>query len=394
MRTLNTQKLVDHIRNTKILLYSLISALIIGIIGLGSGIKNLNEEILTKDYQISVLSGEVGQLKEENTYLYQNLLKNREFLTQSVEAIQNSFTGYVEDNESEKNEMHATFTQVQSDLNNLLNEKEFAIANLRERNERLTEEVALQSYSDDIEHILILGKNQNLTDTIILASVNPSLETVSLISIPRDLYVNGRKINSIYASYGIDKLKRDIHMITGITPEKYVILDFAAFEKIIDILGGIDLYVKESIYDDAFPAGDNGYTVYEIEAGSHHLNGEEALNYARSRKSTSDFDRSKRQHQVIQAIRVKLKMLDILADMDKAIEIFETVTSGIETNIDVFEALYYMNNYQNYAIESGNVISGENLLYSTRSVDGQYILLPKSGDYYQIKEYVSHLIKE
>ncbi len=394
MRTLNTQKLVEHVRNTKILLYSLIFALVVGMLGLGSGIRNLYGEIVTKDYQISVLTEEVGKLKEENTYIYQDLLKNRDFLTKSIKTIENSFTGYIEGNESEKNKMHATFTQVQNDLNTLLNEKEFAIANLRERNERLTEEIKFQVYSEDVENILIIGKNQNLTDTIILASVNPSLETITLISIPRDLYVNGRKINSIYASYGIDKFKRDIQMITGLNIEKYVIFDFAAFEKIIDILGGIDLYVRNDIYDNRFPTVNNGYTVYLIEKGSHHFNGKDALNYARSRKSTSDFDRSKRQHQVIQAVRVKLKMLDILADLDKAIEIFETVAGGVDTNIGAFEALYYMNNYQNYVIESGNIISTENFLYSSTSVDGQYILLPKTGDYYQIKQYVSNLIKE
>lgn len=394
MRTINTQNLIENLKHTKILLYSLVIALIIGMFGLGNGIKNLYEELYLKDYQISVLTDEMGVLREENVYVYQNLLRNREFLTESIDSLQNSLVGYVEGNEAKKDEMHATFTQVQNELDNLLNEKELAIVNLQERNQRLNDEVEFQSYPEDIENILILGKNENLTDTIILASINPSLETITLTSIPRDLFINGRKINLILASYGISKLKRDIYMVSGVNAEKYVILDFAAFEKIIDILGGIDIYVHESIYDNAFPTADNGYTVYSIEEGSHHMTGEEALKYARSRKSTSDFDRSKRQHQVIQAIRVKLKMLDVLSDLDKTIQLFETAIEGIDTNIDAFEALYYMNHYQNFAIESGNVISSENYLYSAKSVDGQYILLPKSGDYYEIKEYISHLIKE
>jgi anionic cell wall polymer biosynthesis LytR-Cps2A-Psr (LCP) family protein len=161
----------------------------------------------------------------------------------------------------------------------------------------------------------------------------------------------------------------------------------------IDLLGGIDLYVHKSIYDPYYPTENNGYTVYSIEAGSHHMNGEEALKYVRSRKTTSDFDRSKRQQQVIQAIRVKLKMLNIIEDIDVAINLFNTVINGIETNIHVFEALYYLNNYQNYVIESGNVLSSENHLYSTKTIDGQYILLPKTGDYYQIKQQIAQLIK-
>jgi anionic cell wall polymer biosynthesis LytR-Cps2A-Psr (LCP) family protein len=150
--------------------------------------------------------------------------------------------------------------------------------------------------------------------------------------------------------------------------------------------------VRKDIYDPYFPTQNNGYAVYSIEEGSHHFNGKEALDYARTRKTTSDFDRSERQQQILQAIRVKLKRFNILEDLEKSIELFETAINGIKTDIDVFEALYYFKLYQNYPIESNNVLSNNNLLYSTRSFDGQYILLPKTGGFDEIKAQISALI--
>lgn len=384
----NSEK-ITHIR---ILLFGLMLALIIGMVGLGKGIKNIQQDVINKDIQINSMAEEIGQLKEENQYLYQNLLVNRNTVTETFNVLQNSFTEIAQDGESQIVTISNGFAKAKEDLTKLVTEKENAINSLQQKNERLMKEVNLETYSSDIFTTLILGTNENLTDTIILAAVNPSKETVTLISIPRDLYVNGRKVNSIYASYGIDKIKQDVTRISGLEIDKYIIFDLDAFEEVIDILGGIDLYVHESIYDPYFPTASNGYTEYSIEEGSHHMNGAEALMYARSRKTTSDFDRSKRQQQVIQAIRVKVKMLNLLSDLDKAIELYKLAIEKVQTDIDVFEALHYLENYQNYAIESGNVISTENLLYSSRTVDGQYILLPISGDYVDIKESISALI--
>jgi len=278
------------------------------------------------------------------------------------------------------------------ELANLVAEKESAINQLQQKNERLKKEENLQNYSSYIFTILILGTNENLTDTMILAAINPSMETITLVSIPRDLYVNGRKINSIYASYGIEKMKQDLSKISGLDINKSIIFDFKSFKKAIDILGGVDIEVKEDIYDPYFPTASNGYTKYSIKKGSYNMDGEQALMYVRSRKTTSDFDRSKRQQQVVQAIRVKVKKLDLLADIDKAVELYNEVIKNIKTDIGVFDALGYFEKYKNYSIESGNVISPDNFLYSSKTTDGQYILLPKAGDYVDIKKAISALI--
>jgi LCP family protein required for cell wall assembly len=384
----------NQIKSTKILLYGVVCALLISMVGLGTAIKKMNTEISEKDLQLSVLADEIGELKEENLYMHEDLMINRDFLLNSFDLLYKSFNDYEKSNEEKTDELNSTFVQVQGEMDKMVGERDLAIKNLKVRNDSLAQELSFQDYDSDIEHILILGKNNTLADTILLASINPSKETITLVSIPRDLYINGRKINSILATYGIEKFKKDIYTVTGIYANKHVILEFESFKKMIDTLGGIDLYVKEDIYDDKFPNNSNGYTVYSIEEGSHHMDGEEALKYARSRKSTSDFDRSKRQQQVIQSIRAKLQILNILRDIDKAKELFTLVVDGIKTNIGVFDALAYMNKFQNFTIESGNVISNQNFLYGSRSLSGQYILLPNSGSYYEIKKYISQLIKE
>lgn len=379
-------KLNDKVKNTKILVYAIVGALIIGLCGLGLSIKTLDYDLRTKDMQISVLTEEVGELREENVLLYDHIDENSEYITTKLDNIHSTINSYVD---SEKEE----YEVMKTDLLHLVEEQENSLDQLTTKNKQLEEEVEFIQYDDEILNILVLGSNAGLTDTILVANVNPSNESISFFSVPRDLYINGRKINSVYKSFGIEKLKNDIHTVTGIYPDKHVIIDFDSFKDIIDSLGGIDLYVHEDIYDTLYPTSDHGYTVYSIEKGSHHMDGEEALKYARSRKSTSDFDRSKRQQQIIQSVRVKVKMLDLLGNVDTAVDLFNTVTQGIETDIDVFEAFHYLRNYQNYVIESGNVLSTSNHLYSSKSLDGQYILLPKSGSYYQIKQQIAQLIK-
>lgn len=398
MKQYSNKHIKEHLNNTKILLYSVIVALIVGVAGMGFCIKNLNGKLNTKSYQINLLINEIGKMKNENQYLYQSVIDNNNYTSKSFEAmneIYDNFEQYFEEKFNEKLQIkNDKILTIQEEYEELISEKENALNNLKNRNNLLSDELDIKAENKKVFHLLILGIKENLTDTIMLASINTENETVTLISIPRDLYVNGRKINSIFSTYGIEKFKKDIYSVTGVYAYKHVIVDINAFKQIIDSIGGIDLYVRKDIYDPYFPTASNGYTVYQIKEGSHHMDGEEALMYVRSRKTTSDFDRSERQQQVLQAVRVKLKKIDILGDLEKAKDIFFAVISNIETNIDFFEALHYMQNYQNYAIESGNVLNTGNFLYASRTNNGQYILLPRSGGFYEIKSQIASLINE
>ncbi|MFC1600120.1 LCP family protein [Patescibacteria group bacterium] len=386
----NSNNPICQIKLLRILTFSLMISLLIGSVGFGLSVRTTYENLNLKDEQISVLTNEIGDIKQENVYLNNSLEANREIVQEGFDILHNSIKAYVN---NDKEEATTEFNNAKNDLITVISDKEYEIKSLQSKNVKLSKELEFQDYNEDIENILILGLHDSLSDTLLLVSINPTNESITLLSIPRDLFVNGRKINSYYGSFGLNKTIDEVYKITGVYADKYVVLDFDAFSKMIDILGGIDIEIKKDIYDPSFPTESNGYTIYEISKGKHHLNGAEALMYARSRKSTSDFDRSERQQQIVQAIRIKLKRLDLLNDLEKAIEIFNEITSTVQTNIDAFEALYYFNHFQNYAFESGNVLSTNNLLYSSKTIDGQYILLPKNGDYYQIKEKISELIK-
>jgi len=376
----------DSVKRIKILIYALFLSLIISLVGIGFKLKSTEFDLLAKTNSINSLAQEIGIIKEQNNYLNQN-----------IDALNNTFVDLLNNSLKEKEELKneaGALQNIKDTLVNTVNEKDLAIQNLQKKTDELGKIAELEQVkNDNLLNVLILGENQNITDTMILAIINPSNQSISLISIPRDLYVNGRKINSIYASYGIEKTIFDISSMTGVNIDKYVIVSFNAFSKFIDLLGGIDLYVKKDIYDERYPDGDNGYVVYSVTEGSHHFTGEEALMYARSRKSTSDYDRGERQQQIIQAVRTKLKITNILSDLNKTADLFNTAMSGIKTNINVFEGINYGENYQNYVIKSGNVLTPENVLIASTTMDGEFILLPRNNDFFYIKDQISQLIK-
>lgn len=185
-----------------------------------------------------------------------------------------------------------------------------------------------------------------LTDSIMLMSVDPTTGIASFLSIPRDLYVvtkdfGGTKINELYAkgrarwgeARGAQILIDKVAEITGEPIDKYVIADFDGFAQLIDLLGGIDVDVPESLTDTQYPDGNWGYETFSIDAGPQKLDGTTALKYVRSRHSTSDFDRSRRQQIVLNAIKTKLVSRDILTSPAKLRAILSTLSSHVWTDL-------------------------------------------------------------
>jgi len=387
------EKIVHHLNITRILVVALIVSLIIGIFGLALNQRKYSNNLLEKEYQINALIGEVGELKDDNFILHNAFSKQNAVIEGNIalldEIIQKVGTGG-----SGIALLKSEFSEAYDDYYKMFNKREDELHNLKKDNEELKKVKQIFKENQHLISILAVGTNQKLTDTIMLIIINPENQKIVAISIPRDLYVNGRKINAVYALYGIESLKKVISDVTGIYADKFIIVDFEAFEEVIDLIEGIDIYVKEDIYDPKFPNNSNGYTVYSIKKGYHHLDGKEALQYARSRKSTSDFDRAKRQQDIVQAIRIKLKTFDLLNDLTHARDLFNIATSYVETNITIFEGLYYFEEFQNYPIQSGNVIDTSNFLYATNSTKGEYILLPNAGDYSMIQKRVAESIKK
>ena len=195
-----------------------------------------------------------------------------------------------------------------------------------------------------------------LTDTIILAKVNRINKTVSLLSLQRDLYVNYPdkdgtwKLNSVYAHYfykenknekaGMAKLAEKIKDITGEDVDYYVNVDFSWFKQIIDTLGWVEIDVKESFTDTTYPNENWWYQTVSFKKWLQLMNWDQALKFSRSRHSTSDFDRSLRQQQVIQAVKNKLTS-NLLQETSpaKIVELYNVFTKYLSTDIWVTDAI-------------------------------------------------------
>lgn len=156
------------------------------------------------------------------------------------------------------------------------------------------------------------------TDSIMLVGVNPARLRVSLLSIPRDLFIDVpgygmQRINTVNVlgeqaqrGTGPDLLGSSIGANFGVTPTRYVRLNFAGFVALIDAIGGIDIDVPYRIVDYDFPTTDNGTITVTFEPGLQHMDGERALIYARTRHADDDYHRAERQQQVVSAIASKL----------------------------------------------------------------------------------------
>lgn len=256
----------------------------------------------------------------------------------------------------------------------------------------MSPEVSLSSAEDNTIDILLLGTNGSHTDTIMVASINTEKEKISLFSVPRDLYINGRKINEYYTYYGVDTLERMVEEATGLQIDHYAQVDLDGFVEIVDVLGGVDVHVSKAIYDGLYPNSSGGYSPYSIDVGDHHFDGEEALRYARSRESTSDFDRAGRQQLILSAVRTKITQLDSIMDLKELSEIFQTALSSSETDLNVLDIASYYYDYHDFDLSTGFVLTSSNYLYSLINEGGAYILLPRTGNFDEIHEVISNLV--
>jgi len=188
----------------------------------------------------------------------------------------------------------------------------------------------------------------DLTDTIILASISTEKKTITLFSIPRDLYIEYEdsykpsKINKVYEVYkplgediAIEKLKSKITEITGQEIDYYVNVDFEGFEKIIDIVWGVDVTLEKNFVDYKFPDDSLWYTTFILKKWTWTLDGNVALKYARSRHSTSDFDRSLRQQEILSSLKNKILSLWYFKDNKKIRELYSAIQDNIKTDIDI-----------------------------------------------------------
>ena len=203
-------------------------------------------------------------------------------------------------------------------------------------------------------NILLIGADQRSgslfrTDTLIIASIRPAQQVVTLISIPRDLFVyipewTMQRINTAYLhgemvkypGRGAALLKDTIRYNLGVRIDHIAIVNFNGFKKIVDTLGGIDLPLS-CPYTDWRVINPNGnlenpanWQLFTVEPGLVHMDGELALWYARSRLRSNDYDRGRRQQEVLRGMYTQAMKLNIIPRLP---DLYQQIGDAIKTDM-------------------------------------------------------------
>jgi LCP family protein required for cell wall assembly len=261
-----------------------------------------------------------------------------------------------------------------------------------------------------------------LTDSLMVVSTQTATDQVAMISVPRDIWIpiptnrSGlnwtTKINAAYtigirddlfpykaAPYsgplgGGNLASEIVHRVTGLPIQYWVAVDFTGFRKMVDAVGGIDITVPQALDDPLYPLGDtHGYTHIHFNAGPQHMNGEQALEYARSRETTSDFDRSRRQQLILLAVRRKVLTIN---GIPKLLGLMDALQDHIRTNMNLVQIQQFAAMLPQLDEPKTEHISLDtsNFLYSSHSSDGQYILLPYDPAYRGLHEYLQAIFPD
>lgn len=206
-------------------------------------------------------------------------------------------------------------------------------------------------------NVLLLGTDgradetgPSRTDTMILLTLNPSDQSIGMLSLPRDLWVpipnqgTTTKINTAYMlgelnNYpgGGPQLAKDtVSSFVGRPVDYYVRVNFDGFREIIDLIGGVDINVPHEITDNEYPTANYGVETFHIDAGLQHLDGDTALKYARTRHGDDDYSRSRRQQDIIRAVADKVLNAGMLPQLlPKIPQLLMTAQNTIQTDIPV-----------------------------------------------------------
>lgn len=218
----------------------------------------------------------------------------------------------------------------------------------------IPEAVPMIETGDDILNVMLLGsdtdnsRNSGRTDVIVIVSVNYTAGTAALLSIPRDFYAyiperGMQRINTAYA-YGEQAsegggpalLTETIAYNLGLRIDRYARVDFNGFRRLIDDIGGVEVSVDCAIQDwrlrepDLDPQVEENWELFTLPIGVHEMDGDLALWYARSRRTSSDFDRGRR-HQVI--LRAMLSRLRSLGILEQYADIWGQIPEIVETDV-------------------------------------------------------------
>ena len=192
-------------------------------------------------------------------------------------------------------------------------------------------------------NIMLLGSDRRpkhydfRTDAIMLLSYNPDTGATSIISFPRDTYVylpalrTYNRINTAMEFGGFPLLADTMAYNFGVRPDHYILINFMGFATLVDSLGGVDVYVPHKLCDRR-----TNYGYYCVGPGTVHMDGSLALWYARSRMTTSDFDRAYRQQALLRAIISKLLSANALGRVP---QIYQAYRGLVVTDLGLGDVL-------------------------------------------------------
>ena len=241
------------------------------------------------------------------------------------------------------------------------------------------------------------GGGKDLADAIILASFKPSTKQIAVVSLPRDLYVKVKRYGkhrlnmahrigsqTTYPGGGAALLMDTVTDTVNQPVHAYVRVDFAAFKKIVDDLGGIDIHVQRPFYDYLFKDG--------FKAGWQHMNGDRALRYVRYRYVSASaegniFARDMRQQQVLEAIRAKLAQRNP-GNMVRIAQTVQTMSKYTDTNLTTPQMVWFYRSFHDVPPEKIRHVSLKPFLedFQLNTIaDAGEAVRPKSDDFTEIR---------
>jgi LCP family protein required for cell wall assembly len=290
----------------------------------------------------------------------------------------------------------------------------------------------LKGEGDGRVNILLLGKGgaghdgADLTDTMIVASIDPVNKNATLVSIPRDLWVTvqgygSSKINAVYANAknralskspkdkdaaetaGINAAEQEVGQILGIPIHYYGMVDFSGFKQAVDIVGGVDidvpaeLAVQEHVWDET-----TGKPYYlNVPAGMQHFDSTRALYFTRSRHTSlrGDFDRSERQRLFIEALAKKVLSAGTYTNPVKISQLLSAFGDHLSTDLSVNNALRLVDIGKNVDLSklgSIGLADPPNNFVRTDMVGEQSVVRPTAGfgDYSEIQNYIRNTLRD
>lgn len=280
--------------------------------------------------------------------------------------------------------------------------------------------------TSDRTNLLVMGYGGGthdgayLTDSLVVISLLPQSHHTSLVSVPRDLFVqyppdsgNYTKINAIYQNASANNtnptnggtaIGQKISLITGMNVKYWLTINFAGFKNVIDAIGGIDVAVPDA-FNACYPKNDDAaqdpsWIKVEFEKGVQHMDGNRAITYARAREplevcgqgtsenlaELTDFGRSARQQIIIKALLAQIKQPSTWPHLYGTMDALQ---EAIHTNLSLADLSAFALKMDLNDPKTARVgLSNQNVLEDGQSGDGQYILRPTNGDWNAIPSYV------